>query len=236
LIFLALVAGTLLLYPLGVSLGVPWLLPLMNALPAYVVMAGRLSRRDRKGAVLAMLCWAAALAVGATLTFALWPSDPGAVVIHGPAYRAEMFHWIRTSEGSEGVPSLFIPQHLLHLALFVALSLASASLASIVMGAVMMNYMAYYVASLARAGVPTWAVVALGWQPYALCRVAAFSILGALLAEPLLSRLLRYRYEGLASARPYLLWAAGGLAADWIVKAAVAPQWGRWLQALLPSG
>jgi hypothetical protein len=230
----ALAAATLLLYPVGVGLGVPWLLPLLNAAPAYFVMALRLGRGDRWGAVAAMLCWALALAVGATLTLALWPSDPGAVVLNGPAYRAEMFHWIRTGVGTEGAPRLFVPQHLLHLGAFVALSLATASVASILMGAVLMNYMGYYVASLARSGVPAWAVVALGWQPYALCRIAAFCVLGAVLSEPLLSRLLGYRYEGLAGARVFLGWAAAGIAADWVVKAAIAPLWGSWLRALLP--
>ena len=37
--------------------------------------------------------------------------------------------------------------------------------------------MSFYVASLARAGVPAWAVVLLGWQPWAICRVAAFCTL-----------------------------------------------------------
>jgi hypothetical protein len=231
---IALVAATLILYPVGVALGVPWLLPLLNATPAYLVMALRLRRGDRRGAVVAMLCWALALAVGATLTLALWPSDPRGVVLNGPAYRTEMFQWIRTGQGAEGTPSLFVPQHLLHLGAFVALSLATASVASILMGAVLMNYMAYYVASLARCGVPVWAVAALGWQPYALCRIAAFCILGAVLSEPLLSRVLRFRYTGLASARVLLWWAAGGIAADWILKAAIAPRWGLWLRALLP--
>jgi hypothetical protein len=231
---IALVATTVLLYPVGVALGMPWLLPLVNAAPAYLVMIGRLRRGDRRGAVMAMLCWALALAVVATVTLALWPSDPGAVVLNGPAYRAEMFHWIRTGAGAEGSPRRFIPQHVLHLGAFVVLCLATASVASILMGAVLMNYMAYYVASLARSGAPAWTVLALGWQPYALCRIAAFCVLGAVLSEPLLSRLLRYRYEGLASARIFLWWAAAGIAADWIIKAAIAPRWGLWLRALLP--
>jgi hypothetical protein len=230
----ALVTATLLLCPAGVALGVPWLVPLLNAAPAYVVMAMRLRSGDRPGAVVAMLYWAGALAVGATVTLALWPSDPGPVVLNGWAYRAEMFHWIRTGEGAEGAPGIFIPQHVVHLAAFVALSLVTASAGSILMGAALMNYMAYYVASLARAGTPLWAVVLLGWQPWAISRIAAFCVLGAVLAEPLLSRALRYGYPGLGSARTYLWWAGGGIAADWILKAVLAPSWGLWLRALLP--
>ena len=229
---LLIVAAAAASYPVGLALGQAWLLPLLNAAPAYAVMIARLRRGDRRGAVLAMLVWAAALAAFGTLAFALWPSAPDAMVINGPAYRDEMLRWIRTGEGSEGSLRLFLPQHLLHLALFVALSLATASAASIVMGAVLMNYMGFYVASLARAGAPVWAVLVLGWQPWALCRVAAFSTLGAVLAEPLLRRLRRTASTGVE--RPYLLAAAAGIHADWILKAALAPRWGLWLHALLP--
>jgi hypothetical protein len=226
-------------YPLGLALGQPWLLPLLNAAPAYTLMAMCLRRGARRQAVVAMLVWAAALTVCGTLSFALWPSDPGALVLHGPAYRDEMFRWIHTGQGTEGDVRLFLPQHLTHLAAFVVLSLLCASTVSIFMGAVLMNYMDYYVASLARAHVPLGTVIAFGWQPWAVCRVAAFCVLGAVLAEPvlaepLLSKLLRYEYGGLRVARPYVLWAAAGIVADCVLKAALAPTWGEVLRRALP--
>jgi hypothetical protein len=229
----ALFAATALSYPLGLALGSRWLLPLLNTLPAYTVMVLLLRRGQRDRAATAMLVWAATLAVCGTVALRAWPSDPAALVVHGPEYRAEMFHWIRTGIGSEGSPRLFLPQHLLHLALFVALSLATASAVSISMGAVLMNYMDFYVASLGRAGAPGWAVVFLGWQPWAICRVAAFCILGVVLAEPLLSRLLRYPYPGLRAARRWIAIAGGLILADWALKAALAPAWGRALRHLL---
>lgn len=231
----SLVLASALSYPLGLLLGQPWLLPLLNAAPAYVLMAVCLRRGARRQAVGAMLAWAAALAVCGTLSFALWPGDPGALVIHGPAYRDEMFRWIRTGQGTEGDVRLFLPQHLAHLSAFVVLSLLGASTVSIFMGAVLMNYMDYYVASLARAHVPLGTVIAFGWQPWAVCRVAAFCVLGAVLAEPLLCRLMRYEYRGLRAARPYLLWAAAGIVADWVLKAALAPTWGDVLRRALPG-
>jgi hypothetical protein len=229
-----LVLLTVLSYPVGLALGQPWLLPLLNAAPAYVAMASRLKRGDRRGAALAMLAWALTLAVVGVTAFSLWPTAPDALVLHGPAYRDEMLHWIRTGEGREGSPRLFLPQHLLHLAAFVALSLATASTVSLVMGAALMNYMSFYVASLGRAGIPAWAMVSLGWHPWALCRVAAFCLLGVALAEPLLSRVLRYPYSGLAASRPLFLLAAAGLVVDVILKAALAPTWGLWFRRLLP--
>jgi hypothetical protein len=228
-----LVGATLVSYPLGVLIGVPFLLPALNTLPAYLTMAALLQKGERRQAVGAMLVWAAALAVFGTLTFALWPRPLDGLVLNGPRYRDEMFTWILTGFGREGRPSLFLPQHLGHLAGFVVLSLATASALSIALGAVLMNFMAFYVASLSRAGVPGWAVLLLGWQPWALCRVAAFCTLGVVLSEPLLARVRGYRYAGLRAARPYLLAACAGILADWILKAALAPTWGLWLRPLL---
>ncbi|HEU0091379.1 MAG TPA: hypothetical protein VFS78_04665 [Vicinamibacteria bacterium] len=220
-------------YPLGLALGVPWLLPVLNAAPAYMAMVLLLRRGDQGQAVIVMLAWAAALAVAGTVTFTLWPHPPGALVLHGPEYRDEMFAWIRTGAGTEGSPRLFVPQHALHLAAFVVSCLFTASALSITMGAVLMNYMGFYVASLARAGAPLWAVVLLGWQPWAIARVAAFSVLGVVLAQPLLRRLRPTDAPAPSSAR--LMIAAGAaLVVDVVLKALLAPLWGGWLRAVLP--
>lgn len=229
----AVLLATALSYPIGLALGSPWLLPVLNTAPGYLLMAAKLRAGDRRGAVIAVLLWAGTLAVCGTLSFAFWPNDPASSVLNGPAYKAEMFGWICTGAGSEGDWRLFLPQHVLHLVAFVVLSLATASVCSILLGAVLMNHMAFYVASLARAGVPAGAVLLLGWQPWAVCRVAAFCILGSVLAVPLLRRALPGRYAELASARPYVLAAAVGIAADWLLKAALAPSWGLALRKYL---
>jgi len=230
---LSVVLAAALSYPIGLALGVPWLLPVLNAAPAYAAMVVLLRRGELRRAVLVMLVWAAALAVAGTSTFALWPQPPGPLIVHGPEYRDEMFAWIRTGAGTEGSPRLFIPQHALHLAAFVVLSLVTASALSITMGAVLMNYMDFYVASLARAGAPLWAVVLLGWQPWAMARVAAFSMLGVVLAPPLLRRLGWIRPSAPAS-RPFVIAAASLLLADVALKAVLAPTWGVWLRSVLP--
>jgi len=231
---LAVILATLVSYPVGLAIRQPLVLPVLNTAPAFVAMALRLRRGDRQGAAMAMLVWAASLALFGTISFLLWPRPVDELILNGPAYRDEMFRWIRTGQGSEGSLRLFLPQHLLHLAAFVATSLATASTVSMIMGSVLMNYMSFYVASLARAGAPAWAVVLLGWQPWAICRVAAFCVIGVALSEPLLSRLAGYPYAGLRAARKLLLWAAAGILADWILKATLAPWWGLWLRAVLP--
>lgn len=229
---LALLVGlTAVSYPAGLLLGQPWLLPALNTLPAYLSMVSRLRAGERRAAVVTVLVWAASLALFGTLSFALWPARVDTMVLNGPAYRDEIFAWICTGFGREGDAGRFLPQHALHLAGFVALSLLTASALSILIGAVLMNYMAFYVASLARAGAPVASVLLLGWQPWAVVRVAAFCVLGAVLAEPLLSRVLGYRYAGLRTARPWLLAAAGGILADALLKWLLAPTWGRLLRA-----
>src|SRR5262249_1464996 len=134
--------------------------------------------------------------------------------------------------GREGSPRLFLPQHALHLAAFVLLSLATGSALSIAMGAVLMNYMAFYVASLGRAGTPAWAVLLLGWQPWALCRVAAFTIPGGVLAQPMVRRTAPQASP--PSWRPWIVLAGLLLVGDVILKTSLAPSWGRWLHGLLP--
>jgi hypothetical protein len=229
----AVLASTLAAYPIGLLLGAPPVLPFLVAAPAYLGMAALLKSGDRGRAVRLMLLWALLQAVAGTLAFRMWPARAEAVVIHGAAYREEMFHFIRSGEGAEGSLRLFLPQHVAHVATFVALSLATGSVLSIVMGAALMNYMDFYVASLSLHGVPALEVVCFGWQPYAIVRVAAFCTLGAVLAEPVLSRVLRYPYPGLSAARTYVALALCGILTDWIVKATIAPYWGFRLREFL---
>jgi hypothetical protein len=233
---IVLILTTVLSYPVGLYIREPWLLPVLNALPAYIVLVHRLLKGERGGAVRAMLWWAATLAIVGTVVFVWWPQPLGKVVWHGVEYKREMFRWIETGRGAEGHIRLFLPQHLLHLAIFVAVGLATASAGAIVMGAALMNYMAYYVAALATAGTPPWAVTLLGWQPWAIARIAAFCTLGVLLAEPLLFRVFPAARERVKKSHrgAYVVAAMSGILADWFLKALLAPTWGGWLRALLP--
>jgi hypothetical protein len=226
----------LLTYPLGIVLGSPWLLPVLNTLPAYALLVLFLMLGRRKPALGLMLLWALTLAVVGTTVFTVWPTPVDGLVLNGPAYRQEMLHWIRTGESSEGSLALFLPQHALHLAVFVGLSVVTASLAAMTLGAVLMNYMAFYVAALAHEGLPLPFVALLGWQPWAICRIVAFVALGVALAEPLLSWLSPPTRQALASGtrRPLIVIGIVGTLLDWTLKALLAPTWGLWLRTLLP--
>jgi len=217
---------------LGLRAGFPWLLPLLNAAPAYTVMIRAVGRGRRAAAVGLMLWWAACLGASTTILCAADPWGTASVaIVHGEAYLQEMRPWLRTGEGCESDPSCFVPQHLLHATLFTALALLTAGSAAILMGAILMNYMAYYVGSLASGAVSPVLTALLGWPPWSLVRIVSFIILGTVLAEPLLHRL---------TARPappgrsvWILAAAGGLVLDVVLKFLLAPRWPGVLAGLL---
>ena len=233
---IVLILTTVVSVPLGLALGQAWLLPVLNTLPVYIVLVHRLRKGERGGAVRTAIWWAGALAIAGTACLAVWPGETGALILGGPDYQEQMLEWIRTGRGTEGSVSLFLPRQLLQLAVFAALSLATAGALSIVMGAAMLNYMSFFVAGLFKSGVPLWGVALLGWQPWTISRMAAFCTLGVVLAEPLIFRLFPSARESLkvVGRMPYYVAGLSGIAAGWVLQAALAPLWARWLRALLP--
>ena len=132
---IVLILTTVVSFPLGLALGQAWLLPILNALPAYIVIVHRLRKGERGGAVRPAIWWAGALAIAGTVCLMLWPADTGKLILNGAEYRNDLLQWIRTGQGTEGSLSLFLPRQLLQLGVFAVLSLATAGAASIVMGA-----------------------------------------------------------------------------------------------------
>ena len=236
---LMLVGGVPVAYALGLwagSMGLGaarWLLPLLLAAPAIHGLWRYLGEGRRAEAVRLMLAWAAALAVVGPIAMAVAPGAAEAAVFRGAAYSDEMMAWLATGEGAEGDLRLFLPIHLQRLLIFVPLSLVSGGALGLLMGAVMLNFMDFFVASyaVAASGVPS----ALAWFPWALCRVAAFVILGVVCAEPLVRRLGKTAAP-LEPGRRQLLYVAGGLLiADVALKATLAPLWGRFLAGRQPA-
>lgn len=221
---LTIVSGTALSYAVAIPLGVPVLVPVVNALPAFPFMIASL-RRGRTGEAIAwMLVWAAALAFCAT-TLSYWrTADAGRAFVHGEAYRDEMFTYLRTGVGAEGDVRRFLPQHTLHATVFSVLALATGSLAAMPMGAALMNYMGYYAGALAASSAEPLRAAVLAWVPWALVRIASFVVLGVVLAGPLLGRLLRFPYA-LRDQRRWIALALGGLVLDVALKWTCASVW-----------
>lgn len=232
------------------AFGSPILLPALATLAVYPMLAALLVRGRRRSAAVAALLWAASLSASIIACAIRDPGGTGAVVLHGTAYRDEMFAFIRSGWGTESDPRRFLPQHLLHLVVFCILAACSAGLLGIALGAILVGYMSYYVGCLAASGGAPAIAVCLGWPPWAILRVGAFVLLGIALTDPLLMAVRRRFREASCpppgstavephlppARRPWRAWylAAGLLlAADAGLKFLLAPTWAALLRPCL---
>jgi hypothetical protein len=111
---------------------------------------------------------------------------------------------------------------------FSLLAVATAGLAAMPLGAVLMNYMGHYVGALAAASRhPVWTAV-LAWHPWAVVRIISFVVIGVVLSVPLLSRLAPIAIDR-RLAKQLLSLAAAGLVVDVLLKSLLAAQWQRLL-------
>ncbi len=212
---------------IGFALDSRWLLPVITALPGYATLVVTLRAGHRGRAVGLMIWWALWLGLTMVLLTMSRPDQAEGLILHGSAYRDEMFRWLATGAGREQTPALFIPQHMMHAAAFCVLALVTGGALAILMGAALMNYMSFYVGQviLACAGTPSHGIaVLLAWNPWSMIRVASFIVLGVVLAEPLLRRITG---KGPATGRRgrWLAAAGGGLLIDILLKALLAPLW-----------
>ncbi|HEU4402505.1 MAG TPA: hypothetical protein VFT43_10415 [Candidatus Polarisedimenticolia bacterium] len=212
------------------------LLPLVATLVIYPFMA-RLILRGRHGRAAAVVLLWAALLSGLVIAYAArHPGTAGGLILGGPAYRDEMFGFLRSGVGREGDPRAFVPQHLLHLGLFVILSVASAGFLGLALGAILVGYMSYYVGALAAAGGGCARAFLLGWPPYALLRVTGYVLLGVALARPLLFAAARRPRAPFVRWRAWYAFAGALLLADLLLKSLLAPAWADLLAPCLPAG
>ena len=232
LIYVYLFAGTVAATAIGFVIGNKALLPVLQIAVAYPVLYSLLAGKLRKRAFVTMLFWALSLAIVVVTSSVHYPAAAANSIFHGTAYVEEMFHWIKTGEGAEGNPVQFVPIHLLHFVIFAALSLLTASVLSLLMGALLMNYMSFYVASVFTASQGQWIVGLMAWHPWSAIRVASFVILGVILAEPLICKIQKREYE-YPTVRPYFWLALHGLALDVLMKSFLAPWWGTTLRRFI---
>jgi hypothetical protein len=230
----ALLAATLLMPLLLAPLpGGRFLLPLVAPLTCYPGFLARVRERDHFAAWRFAMLWAALLSAGVILLTSVWPEAAARGIWRGEDYRREMFDWIATGLGRENDWRQFLPLHLAHLGLFLALTWVSAGYLGLVLGAALLDYMNYFVASYAQASGHPLAGLVVAWVPWSLLRVMAFVLLGSLFARPLIERRLW----------PFARWevrlmalAAAAWLADLLLKATMAPAYGRFLRSLVSGG
>lgn len=225
---LGLLAATPLAVALLAATGTLAVLPFVAAAlvaPAFLARVGA----ERHGAAWGVaMAWAALLSTSVITLVQLRPELLASIFRAAP-YRAEMFGWIATGAGKEVSPARWLPEHALHLVAFLILARLSAGLGGLVLGAGLVAYMSAFVGAFAAAsGHPVLGAVA-AWVPWSVVRVAAFVALGVACAAP------AFTGRGFAcDDRERRLWRLGfaGVALDGVMKATLAPAYGRFLLGL----
>jgi hypothetical protein len=215
---------------LGALPGGEWVLPLIAPLTVYPEFARRVRNEDLFDAWRLGLLWAALLSLGVILLVAVLPAVARGGIWQGEPYRVEMFGWVTTGIAPENDWQQFLPQHVLHLGIFVALSWVSGGYLGLALGALLVDYMSYFVGSFAMVSRHPVLGAMVAWVPWSVIRVLAFVLLGVLFARPLLRRTVwpfgsrELRLLGLA---------ASGILADILIKLLAARGYGLFLRSLL---
>lgn len=184
------------------------------------------------GAAWATACvgaWSAGTTLASVYVFLGRPLETDERVLRAKEYRAAMLDWLATGRGPESQPAATAAQHARELIWFTAAAIVSANFLSLVMGAVLLNYMNAYVATLLRAATRTGRVLLLGWNVWSVVRVAAYVMLGSAAAVPVM-RLMGQRATDPA-VRTLAIAGAAGVVVDLVLKLALSRPVGRALAA-----
>lgn len=182
------------------------------------------------GAVWSAACvgaWAVGATMASVYAFVGRPLETDQRVIRATEYRAAMLDWLTTGARPEAQPVATVTQHARELIWYLAAAMVSANFISLVMGAILLNYMNAYVATLLRAATRTGRVLLLAWNVWSVARVAAYVMIGAAGAAPVL-RLMGRRVDG-SAVRGLAIGGAVGVMVDLALKLALSRPWGRAL-------
>lgn len=223
--------GFLPLLPLG-----GFLLPLLAPGLIWIDFREALEQRRYGRAWRIATSWAMAVSFGVVVATLALPHPMQEGVLGAHAYRQEMFTWIETGVGREGNWREFLPQHLLHLAVFLLLTRLVGGYAGLALGAGLVAYMSVFVAAIGLASGRLLIGPIAAWFPWALVRVGGFIALGAVTAGA------RLRRKGeRVWGRQEIRWAGIGavcILLDWFLKAWLAPAYRKllatWLASPLP--
>jgi hypothetical protein len=171
--------------------------------------------------------WILGTTVASVFVFVGHPQEADARVIRAAPYRASMLAWIESGNGPEKRPVATATAHLREAIWYTAAAIATANFGSIAMGAALLNQMNAYVATLIRAAKSTGRVLLLAWNVWSLVRVAAYVVIGAAAASPLLS-LCGWQVDE-AAARALGLAGGIGVVVDLVLKLALSRPCGRAL-------
>jgi hypothetical protein len=178
-------------------------------------------------AAAAVAAWIVGTTAASIYVFVGHPRETDERVMRAATYRASMLAWLESGSGPEQRPIATTLAHLREAIWYTAAAIATANLASIGMGAVLLNEMNAYVATLLRAATRTGIVVLLAWNVWSVVRVASYVLIGAAAAVPVL-RLVGFGVDA-AAARSTAIAGAVGLVADLALKFALSRTWAHGL-------
>ncbi|MCX7918176.1 MAG: hypothetical protein N3A72_00940 [bacterium] len=216
----------------GVILPGKWFLPLLNTLGIYPLYVYNLKEQRYTRGFIQMLLWAGVMSITVILLTYYFNPTIHAKILRGEAYRNEMFSWIRTGVGEESSPSQFIPKQLMHFILFSLLTILTGGFAALFFGAVLLNYMNFYVGSLFLHTTNPFLTILFSWQPWAIVRVVGYIATAIGLSELFYSYVLN-RQQRIEIIKKYCIWGVGLISLDLLLKTLLAPTWQKVLQKII---
>jgi hypothetical protein len=209
-----------------------WFLPVTQALMGFLAFAASWRTTGPLYAAATVVGWAAGTTLVAIHTFRREGTDVDAIVLRAATYRATMRAWLQSGGGFP--PGATLLAHARELALYLLLAAASANLLGLLMGAVLLNSMNAWVATVLGAARQPGTAAIYAWPVWSVVRVLAFILLGAAAAAPL-AALAGHPGD---PAQLRVLWIAGGagIVLDLVLKLTLAPACGRKLAAATEFG
>jgi hypothetical protein len=202
-------------------------LPIFQGAFGWIAYVATFSFVGAGWAAAAVGTWALGTTAISLYVFLGQPVRADEQVIRAASYRASMLDWIATGAGPESKPVATLLQHARELIWYTAAAVMTANLGALILGAVLLNYMNAYVATIVRAARRTAAVLLLAWNVWSIARVAAYIAIGASAGSVIL-RLARFHVDTQA-VRALAIGGALGVTLDLVLKLALSRPCGRAL-------
>ncbi|HEX4824585.1 MAG TPA: hypothetical protein VFV19_09735 [Candidatus Polarisedimenticolaceae bacterium] len=202
-------------------------LPLSQGVLGWVAYLAAGSFLGTAWSAAAVGAWAVGTSVASTYVFFRNATEVDDRVLRAKPYREEMLTWLESGRGPEARPLETLARHTRELIWYVAAAVMTANLGALVMGAILLNYMNAYVATIVRAATRPLRAAALAWNVWSVVRVAAYIALGAA-GGSLVLRFLSFRVDA-AAMRGLAIAGAAGAVLDLTLKLALSRPLGRAL-------
>jgi len=218
-------------FRIGWRIGRRVALPLVQAALGWVAFVLAWTTVGVAWAAASVEAWAIGTTVASVYVFLGHPREADERVMHAARYRAQMLAWLETGRGPETRPLETAGRHLREVIWYTAAAVATANYGSIAMGAVLLNEMNVYVATLLRAAKRMGRVLLFAWNVWSVVRVAAYVLIGASAAAPLF-RLAGWRADA-GSVWALAVCGAIGVVVDYALKLALARPCGRLIASAI---